>query len=164
MKLHCQATCVILQGKLKQTEADLSNNDISENFKTWCEGCSFLFQVLSESDRSHEVQTAIKDILENWAEILSERLPSPMSVVTQWVEVASKSFLMWLLTLLFPLTYHVVSGTSFSCQDIVKHRKDVDAEGTDLLGTLLSFSSKVSRKKILQQVRIFCGFLFTCSS
>jgi hypothetical protein len=120
LKLHCQAACVILQGKLKHTDADLSNNDILKFFEMWCERCTFLFQVLSESDRSHEVQTAIKDILANWAEILSERLPSPMSVVKQWVEVAFKCFLMCLLTLLFQLTYHVVSGTSFSCSE---HRK-----------------------------------------
>jgi hypothetical protein len=52
----------------------------------------------------------------------------------------------------------------FPVQNIVKGRKNVDAEGTELLGTSLSFSSEVSRRKILQQVRIFCGFLFICSS
>lgn len=87
-KLHCQATWAIIQGKLKETKADLSYCESLEFFDKWCEGSTFLFQVLSQSEGIHEVQKAIKDSLKNWAENLSERLPGPMSVVKQWVEVA----------------------------------------------------------------------------
>lgn len=76
---------------------------------------------------------------------------------------------MCLLTMMFLLSYNAVSAylSCCFCQiqiEIIKGRENMDDEGTLLLSTSLSSFSKVSRKKILQQVRIFCGSLFRCSS
>ncbi|XP_040365998.1 separase-like isoform X2 [Rosa chinensis] len=128
LKLYCQATWLIIEGKLKEAETRLSNYYSLELFGKWCEASTLLLQVLSQSEGTHAVQGVIKDWAEKWAaEHFSNRLPGPISLVEQWVEIQVK---------------------------LVKGHENGDDVGT-LLGNLFLSSSKVSRKKILQQELLF---------
>ena len=76
-----------------------SNNDFSEdsviNFvNESCAKTAFLLDVLHQCD-SHKVKRITAESLENWsaAENLFRKLPGPMSLVKQWVKVASEVFL-----------------------------------------------------------------------
>lgn len=173
MKLSCKASwarvirlCELFAGKLKVSNVDLSEDTILDVFNESCTGSAFLLDILNQVD-NHMVERALVECLETWstAANLFGRLPGPMSVVKQWVKVAvaSESFVMCLLTMLFllPNFFCHIQMECKCCNNV--HVEDT----TPTLYSLLSSSKKVSKKTteiILEQVRIYCGFLFTLRS
>lgn len=83
---------------------DESSDDVSEdaivNFvNESCTRNAFLLNVLHQCD-THKVKRIIVESLENWsvAANLFGKLPGPISLLKQWVKVASESFLRVLIS------------------------------------------------------------------
>ncbi|XP_059648132.1 separase [Cornus florida] len=127
LKLSCRASWICVShlrdmfvNKSNRPHSDKTEDAIVDFVREACTESALLLDVLYQCG-SHKVNRIIGDSLENWsvAEILVERLPSPIALVKQWVKINCKL-----------------------C-------KDVDVEhGATTIHSLLSSSLKVSKRTL----------------
>lgn len=153
--------------KPDMSSVDLSEDAIVDFVHETCTRSAFLLNAICECNMD-KVKSIIVESLENWfvAANTFSKLPGPMSLVKQWVKVATKkyhaqdtvsSLYSFLLIYVFLLS-HLCSISQIEC----KTHKNVDAQDTaSSLYSFLSRSEKVSKRTtgiILEQVRVI--FLF----
>lgn len=104
LKLCCKASwkrvlclCELFKHESDKFKNDLSEDDVIGFIDEACEKTAFLLEVLQLTGDC-KVQKILIDSLKSWsaAEHLFEKLPSPTSVVKQFVKVKSKALLVCL--------------------------------------------------------------------